>query len=922
MHIRNVPVLVLTFLLCSFGTVSAQPAEDYRLSSSVLGFRLPEDLQIQSAADIGDARLAVWATTFPTGAGESEGGLVMNLNGMESRLTKSGARPYGAVDVVAFADRFLVLWNDRRSGGEGIYGSIVGTDGRVIRDDWQVSPGGRFADSLLVAAVSAERLLFWTDLRNGAPQVRALRLDAAGNPLGSEFVVGSGPLGHTETFRLPDNDIVAVAGDTAVLLAPDGSFRNRTFPASRARLPHYVGDDLSFVVQDSGHIAYYASPWNPEPEWRADLTPQAGDTVLPFVGRDSAGIFVLAYRYRKQPGTRYYMDILLHRVEPGGPVGPPELVLADSGYYHTQGFYGGYSIDTIIHRYGCLNTYNVRFNLEGTFQAQSGNGKPPFTSGSMVEFFVNSRGRAQLTKSINPDEPGYLPGPCGFQKRLRMERTKWDTVSAIRVVWSTERIWSNYDTTIASVRYRESQTRPVLLDQSGVRLAWYLPNRNAVATAPLPDFTRGIEAEPFAEGIGALPVVTGWNTFYVPRSSYSSVETREQGTWVYKVSSSVSHLRPGTDGWISSDPVAMSYTSPWNIGPVRQVGFGYDPQQGEHYVAVYAPADKNERKPYISLSRLDENGVEFEREKIFWNGAVPEYVMAGKDYLLMTIGNNNGIRATLQGQLIDTVIFPYRGRQRPHIVQPLRGDRFARVFLPDSLPNDVLVDVVTRSGGEIGFLHLKGLPDRSQITLLQNPRDERIMLLWGSAAGVRAAYLTKDLKEIIDPDAGLLLTDFRISGTADSVAFPTALFRNDTLFLAWEDYRDGEESEMYGTWWAVPESLIGPGEDIIRDTIITPPEVPIPDPDINPTAGIRIISVSPNPATGAAAVTVQSSERRAGRIEVYDAGGRRVIDRWIVLSPGTSNFRLDVGELFSGSYTVRVTSGTGANQARLIVWGR
>src|SRR5690606_6875343 len=114
MHIRNVPVLVLTFLLCSFGTVSAQPAEDYRLSSSVLGFRLPEDLQIQSAADIGDARLAVWATTFPTGAGESEGGLVMNLNGMESRLTKSGARPYGAVDVVAFADRFLVLWNDRR----------------------------------------------------------------------------------------------------------------------------------------------------------------------------------------------------------------------------------------------------------------------------------------------------------------------------------------------------------------------------------------------------------------------------------------------------------------------------------------------------------------------------------------------------------------------------------------------------------------------------------------------------------------------------------------------------------------------------------------------------------------------------------------------------------------------------------------
>ena len=113
--------LTLFSLFIAAGVLYAQP-KNILLSVDPIVPVLPEDIQIQDAASLGDTWLVVWGSTRIDGGGEihtvlygqivEDGGPI----GVPEIITDKGAEPFGFVAVSPANDHFRIFWNDRRNG--------------------------------------------------------------------------------------------------------------------------------------------------------------------------------------------------------------------------------------------------------------------------------------------------------------------------------------------------------------------------------------------------------------------------------------------------------------------------------------------------------------------------------------------------------------------------------------------------------------------------------------------------------------------------------------------------------------------------------------------------------------------------------------------------------------------------------------
>ena len=128
--------------------VAVHAQSDVRLSlPEPFDYSLPAEARCESAAAIGDTVLAAWGTTVRVGdsirVALRMGTLVAGHTvGTPAFVAGDESRPTSVVAVFALADRFLVLWNDRRDGRVSLFGRRVSTSGQPIGGEEEIVPSG------------------------------------------------------------------------------------------------------------------------------------------------------------------------------------------------------------------------------------------------------------------------------------------------------------------------------------------------------------------------------------------------------------------------------------------------------------------------------------------------------------------------------------------------------------------------------------------------------------------------------------------------------------------------------------------------------------------------------------------------------------------------------------------------------------
>jgi hypothetical protein len=133
----------------------------------------------------------------------------------------------------------------------------------------------------------------------------------------------------------------------------------------------------------------------------------------------------------------------------------------------------------------------------------------------------------------------------------------------------------------------------------------------------------------------------------------------------------------------------------------------------------------------------------------------------------------------------------------------------------------------------------------------------------------------------------------RISTTSGRAIHPAAAFRNDSLFVVWEDYRNGEP-DIYGTAIPVRTSL----------SVESHHEAP---------SSSRIVSIIPNPANTSA--TVDLMLRGAGSVEVIDSRGETQFH----ISTTSERIVIDTRSLPGGIYRLVLRSEGEVDSEAMIV---
>jgi hypothetical protein len=95
-------------------------------------------------------------------------------------------------NIAANDSGFMIVWSDSRNGGSDIYAQRYDTAGNAVGGNFKVDDGSSDQYGPSVAANDSGFVVVWYDYRNGSSDIYAQRYDAAGNAVGSNFMVSGG----------------------------------------------------------------------------------------------------------------------------------------------------------------------------------------------------------------------------------------------------------------------------------------------------------------------------------------------------------------------------------------------------------------------------------------------------------------------------------------------------------------------------------------------------------------------------------------------------------------------------------------------------------------------------------------------------------------------------------------------------------
>lgn len=236
------------------------------------------------------------------------------------------------------------------------------------------------------------------------------------------------------------------------------------------------------------------------------------------------------------------------------------------------------------------------------------------------------------------------------------------------------------------------------------------------------------------------------------------------------------------------------------------------------------------------------------------------------------------------------------------VLRRLYGPRFLR-FFPAGSVSDPRFDIFSLKGKSQARLDLPISPGYSSPSFVESPLDSSIHILWASDNGVRLTRLDKYLRVIVQ--------DSLISQTRDSVRSPVGVFRNDTLFVVWQDFRN-PTADIYATTFVSPRVISSPS-----DTTLPPSPPPTGEPPVDGT--LTAGAITPNPATGITTFALEITEPGDATAEIIDMAGQALIRYSKHFDAGLQRWEIDVRGLSNGLYILKVQSGGKVAMMKLMV---
>lgn len=913
--------LLFSFFLCTAFELSGQIfPEDVRLSGNRSQPFLPKDAMIQSAARIGDLTLVVWGSSRNVTDTSAANVLYRQMLrdtmrlGEPEPLTDDGFYPFDMVRVIALEDYFLVVWNDRQTGSGKTWSVTIDTSGAVgVPQLWEGTyvPTGsgvqtvRLQDRVLAVwnDTASESIVAQQTERNGMASEGPFRLAAGyatgvfpGIPAAGETLIDRGvlpPIVVAADGTIHDvegkaaakfSGVYSICSDGSVITLANGLIEEygsvtdtmplRTTPAP---IPKRMGPWVTvkgseYIAKDrEGGVRVFFSAYMP-----SDITRCDGDYCPAIL----EGLFVVTER---APGLF------------GDPVQADEEIVFWKYYRNSIERIHSYSVDTT--RRLCNDAYQQRKTILLQI-AMYRPGQSPLIVDDTVHF-----------AGFHGDTSAIWPANAPSIKQLQAERCLSCTQSTVSRLISSggSRVALAFDSAsltlqapLASLVASTSHYSPDILragnhflvpalsfgfDSTALTYNWNGAENSVSPAVPsnrIPFFDRSDNAR-YARM--TLHHTGGPPLLHIFQSQvFKGANGEEAFQSLYSL-----HM-PTELGW--KEIVRAAPVHPSRFYSVLSVA--RDPDDGMMLVAAGWLPNLNTGQPAdsITVTAYSPDG------NLLWQADSLKVASLGFHLVPLQGGRFAGIG-------FDKRIYQFDGDSllESGLPLPLISSSY-RTFYDESFLwayeslNTISIERRNSRGELIKHRQVPVNSGSGDYHFCFNPSDSAVALLFTrrftgtpQENGVWAIILDKEL-QVTD-------TLRRISVASGSVARPSGIFYNDTLYAVWEDSRNGNP-EIYGNA-VVPVTRAAPagvGDEGMREEGI-------------------IASVCPDPAGTIIRINLRKEAGPDARAELWDMAGKR---RYSTDIPaGTARFDLPCEALTEGLYILRVLQNNRQESEKILI---
>jgi hypothetical protein len=895
------------------------------LSREPLSPILPADVKIQSAARLGGLILAVWGTTTLTSDSSIVNILTMQLLrdttllGGQRRVTSVEARPFGYVQVIASGKLFFVVWNDLRNQQARAYLQRVDTTGQLVGGEELLSNDSIGPSGIVQLQTSVGYKWIWST-RRAADTAGAIEatsyvrtVDHEGNFAGEV----EGPIaGNVRQILMPGllpNIRVLHRGNLPPLLI-DSTGRIDSVIGEAARhftLPYYLDEaDGSLVTLENRAVQYYRTLIDTMP-YKELTVPIPTDIHegSQSLTRDSSGRLSVLWATgglgwsnggkgsSLNPGYTYVMRT--DRTDADTFTTP---YVAKKLFIHLFIDSDTYTFYSSSERFeGCGNNYRITLGFYGHYIRRLYSDSVITRDFTIpVSYTVNAHGyiagyAEQVAKPFLP-----LPRDCHPGIDPVIIRSPDDSVSKVLLVSGTDSIAlvahsaGSYANTVPQI------TPCITAVGSNLVVAWNSYGRDSVLIVGR-----------WNPAIDSPATVTRTLRFDTILSSDDSVTSHIYSHQLEQIGDRYYYTT--SHQWKARNAPGDSLVDHWQFNFYMPVDSGL-----HHSVSVLQDVSDADGRPFLSflgrydpdtrvtlfplgiwnkakdsttvrLYMLNEEGDEIARYDdvlTVTDNQFTSFIPAGNGRYLQIVGFEAAERSG--NDTIGTFRFPVPSGGSGLFYDRLRGAGILRTYwngIYSSEAKDCSLEIFDLDGNLLrqNVVHLAANP--VHFTYVQNPTDSGLALLYGGLAGVHLLLLDKHLN-VVQPDT-------RISSSAGVVGYPSAAFRNDSLFVIWEDYSRGL-ADIHGI--------------AFKAKTTSSVEVEHVDNRVQP-----VLALAPNPASDV--TTLVFSENDATTITIVDSYG---VVR-MQLAAVTSHSTLDLRTLPTGVYRVVVKSKADSRSVPLVV---
>lgn len=804
-------------------------AGDIRLTPEIRDYTVPEEAKIESAAEIGDRRFLVWGMPgFGTDSSIINELQMTVLEGntplFVPQIAHSPlARPYGTVKVIGVDHSFVLLWNDRRTERPGLYARRFDTNGAATSEEFRIN------------------------LSNDG-----LGKDTTGN-LRNQII-------DLYSSRLKWH-FLQVDSAKPFILKEDGTIDTSPTPLSHLNGPYYIGDDTSIAIVSGREALFFGSLWDTVPQKRF-IVPYLDSALAnsEILSRDTTGQYFLMFAVisdQLSKACRYWRTDFTD-----SGLSAPISLWKDN----VPVFKGAYANQT-YHCYGaqraryCDNIYTLVIQNLGWGEIQiKGEDYPVKLDSISFETGVDRHGRIERMKLKD-----FLAGTsCPEPVFHAINRNVGSTATTIEFIRGKDSI--RFTATPAFRRTLVPRTSPVIFkDGNELVVKW------------------NYYGEPFT------PQSRSWSLEGTDFSIYGPPTFSKPGQHSSASIMGETPIKPPT--FIDLPDKSIAVTAYTRADSFRLGSYPEDPKSAVwvSYLEVQGLTKTGWRRVYkvSGESVLDYYGGQGCSPATIY---VQDYAHDPiNDLLFLNIQNYQTctrpnerkdfseivMYSFVDGTLSDASTTSFReigDRTRRRIA----ADRWLTFSSPDSTEPEWEFRIIDRNQNVLMTRLLSFNGDPISLSIAQNYTDKSLAVLWGSAAGVKGTFLNYALEPLAE--------NVPISETADSVSGATGCYRNDTLFVVWEDYRHNGVPNVYGTFFTPPKA-----SDVQEET--PPPTAP------------QAMRARFDRASGTLLIEFDNTIEAPAEIELFDIFGNRA--ERLTAAAGTRTARIDAGRLASGTYLVR-----------------